>query len=141
MRATVRPATFDEAGTFKTAPGAAIFDLYRLRYLDGLVVVAEHNRVPLQLCPRLAEVDFATASLYATLRENTPAQLPRRADYAVEARPPSPEEAALLEIEGPVPLLVARQLSYNQEGRPMELTVAAYRGDRYHFTASITNRD
>jgi GntR family transcriptional regulator len=38
-----------------------------------------------------------------------------------------------------VPLLVATQLAYNQDGRPLEYTVAAYRGDRYRFTATITS--
>ncbi|NED85559.1 GntR family transcriptional regulator, partial [Streptomyces sp. SID11233] len=33
----------------------------------------------------------------------------------------------------------ATQLAFNQEARPLELTVAIYRGDRYRFRASITD--
>jgi GntR family transcriptional regulator len=140
LSATVRPATVAEAERLRIAPGADIFDLHRLRLLDGLLVVLEHNRLPLVVCPALATTDFNDASLYATLRAADPPQLPRVADYSVEARHPTPREMELLEIGETMPMLAATQLTYNQAGRPIELTVQAYRGDRYRFRASITNR-
>ena len=135
----VRPCTVEEAGKLRLAPGSPLFELHRLRYLDDLVVVSEHNRVPLHFCPSLPDVDFTEASLYATLRRADPPQVPRVADYSVEARRPSDQEQDLLEIDETAPLLVATQLAFNQDDRPLEYTVAAYRGDRYRFTASITN--
>ncbi|MEU5091310.1 GntR family transcriptional regulator [Streptomyces sp. NPDC021356] len=140
LSATVRPATVSEAEQLRIAPGADLFDLHRLRFLDGLLVVLEHNRLPLAACPALAETDFNTASLYATLRAADPPQLPRIADYSVEARHPTPREIELFEIEETMPMLVATQLTSNQESRPIELTVQVYRGDRYRFRASITNQ-
>lgn len=139
LSATVRPCTVEEAVTLRAAPGTPLYDMHRLRYLDDLVVVVEHNRLPLHLCPELASTDFERESLYATLRKAVPPQVPRRADYSVEARHPSDEECRLLEIAQQIPLLVATQLAYNEDGRPLEFTVGAYRGDRYRFTASITN--
>ncbi|MFE2028891.1 GntR family transcriptional regulator [Streptomyces hygroscopicus] len=139
LRSTVRPATVAEAETLRVGPGAALFEMRRLRFLDDQVVVLEHNRLPLTLCPALAETDFTKASLFATLRGAEPAQLPRVADYSVEARQPDPTERDLLEITDATPVLVAYQLAYNQDGRPLELTLAVYRGDRYHFRASITS--
>lgn len=135
----VRPATVEEAAALRTAPGVPLFELRRLRSLEGLVVVWEHNLLPLSVCPALPDVDFATGGLYATLRSADPPVHPRVADYSVEARTATDAERELLQIDGPVPLLVARQLSYDQRGRPVELTTAAYRGDRYRFTASITS--
>jgi GntR family transcriptional regulator len=140
LSATVRSATVAEAERLRIAPGAEIFDLHRLRLLDGLLVVLEHNRLPLAVCPALATTDFNRASLYATLRAADPPQLPRVADYSVEARHPTPREMELLEIGETMPMLVATQLTYSQADRPIELTVQAYRGDRYRFRASITNR-
>ncbi|MEU5735793.1 GntR family transcriptional regulator [Streptomyces antimycoticus] len=140
LSATVRPATVSEAEQLRIAPGADLFDLHRLRFLDGLLVVLEHNRLPLAACPALAETDFNTASLYATLRAADPPQLPRVADYSVEARHPTPREIELFEIGETMPMLVATQLTSNQESRPIELTVQVYRGDRYRFRASITNQ-
>jgi len=137
LSSEVRGATVEEAVTLRMAPGAPLFDLHRLRSLDDHVVVLERNRLPLAVCPALEHTDFTTSSLYATLRRAEPPQVPWRADYSVEARPPDVEEQALLEVSAAVPLLVATQLTYNEAGRPVEYTVAAYRGDRYHFTASI----
>ncbi|WP_030904420.1 GntR family transcriptional regulator [Streptomyces sp. NRRL F-5126] len=135
----VRPATVQEAERLRVGPGAALFEMRRLRYLDGLVVVVEHNRLPLALCPLLSETDFTTDSLFATLRRATPPQLPRVAAYSVEARQPDGEERELLEIDDGTPVLVATQLAFNQDSRPLELTVATYRGDRYRFQGSITD--
>ncbi|MFE7244244.1 GntR family transcriptional regulator [Streptomyces sp. NPDC057580] len=139
LQSTVRPATVAEAETLRVGPGTALFEMRRLRFLDDLVVVVEHNRVPLTLCPALTETDFTEASLYATLRSAEPVQLPRVADYSVEARQPDTTERELLEITDATPVLVAHQLAFNQDGRPLELTLAVYRGDRYHFRASITS--
>ena len=139
LESCTRPATVEESEILRIAPGADLFELRRLRYLDGLVVVLEHNRLPLYLCPELADADFTTASLYAVLRAADPAQFPRVADYSVEARPPWPEERELLEVDERVPMLVATQVAFNQDARPLEFTVATYRSDRYRFRASITD--
>ncbi|MGI5214646.1 GntR family transcriptional regulator [Plantactinospora sp. CA-290183] len=140
LSATVRPATVSEAEDLRIAPGADLFELHRLRFLDNLLVALEHNRLPLAACPALAGTDFNTASLYATLRAADPPQLPRVADYSCEARHPTPREIELFGIGDTMPMLVATTLTFNQADRPIELTVQVYRGDRYRFRASITNR-
>ncbi|MFC6018132.1 GntR family transcriptional regulator [Plantactinospora solaniradicis] len=140
LSATVRPATVSEAEELRIAPGADLFELHRLRFLDDLLVVLEHNRLPLAACPALAGTDFNTDSLYATLRAADPPQLPAVADYSVEARHPTSREIELFKIGDTMPMLVATQLTFNQAGRPIELTIQVYRGDRYRFRASITNR-
>jgi len=139
LTSQVRACTVQEAELLHMAPGAPVFELRRLRYLDDLVIALEHNRLVLGLCPNLPEIDFGTASLYATLRAADPPQVPAAAEYSVEARAPSAEEMTLLETDASVPMLVATQLTYNQRGRPIELTVQSYRGDRYRFQATITD--
>jgi GntR family transcriptional regulator len=135
----VRPCTVREAQRLRMAAGAELFEMRRLRSLDGRVVVLEHNRLPLARCPALAETDFSTASLYATLLTADPPQIPRRAEYAVQARPPTRAERRALELEGTaIPVLMARQFTFSQHGDPLELTDQAYRGDRYQFRASIS---
>lgn len=135
----VRPCTVREAHRLRIAPGDELFEMRRLRSANGMVVVLEHNRLPLALCPVLADTDFTHASLYATLLTADPPQIPRRAEYAVEARPPTREERRVLELDGTsVPVLLARQLTFSQHGNPLEITDQAYRGDRYQFRATIT---
>jgi GntR family transcriptional regulator len=138
LESRVRAATVQESEQLRVGPGAALFEMRRLRFLDDIVVVLEHNRLPLGLCPQLAETDFTKDTLFATLRRADPPQLPKVADYSVEARPPTEEERNLLEITDATPVLVATQLAFNQNAQPLELTTAAFRGDRYHFRASIT---
>jgi GntR family transcriptional regulator len=138
LESSVRPATVAESEVLRVAPGAELFEMHRVRYLDGLVVVLEHNRLPLALCPALAVTDFTTAGLFATLRAGTPPQLPQVADYSVEARHANAQEIELLEVDDNVPMLVATQVAFNQHGQPLEWTIATYRGDRYRFRASIT---
>lgn len=138
LESTVRAATVRESEMLRVGPGAALFEMRRLRFLDDIVVVLEHNRLPLALCPLLAETDFTKNTLFATLRRADPPQLPKVADYSVEARHPAEDERRLLEITDATPVLVATQFAYNQNGQPLEFTVAVYRGDRYHFRASIT---
>lgn len=136
LMSRVRSCTVREAHRLRLAPGADLFEMRRVRSLNGLVVVLEHNRLPLALCPALADTDFSSASLYATLLRAD--QIPRRAEYAVEARSPNRQEQRVLQLEGSsVPVLMARQLTYSQHGYPLELTDQAYRGDRYQFRASI----
>lgn len=135
----VRPSTIDEAATLKIGPGAALFTMSRLRFLGEQVVVLEHNRVPQAMCPALEQTDFEKETLFATLRSADPPQIPSVANYEVEARHPTEEERELLEITDGTPVLVATQLAFNQHGRPLELTVAVYRADRYRFRGSITN--
>jgi len=139
LSSSVRPATSREAELLRTVAGADLFELRRLRYLNDLVIALEHNRLPLAVAPALATTDFGATSLYDVLRAAEPGQTPRHADYSVEARNAHAEERELLEISGPVPILAATQLTFNQDAVPIELTVQAYRGDRYTFHASITD--
>lgn len=139
LETTVRSATVQEADALRTAPGVPLFEMRRVRYLNDLAIAVEHNRLLLSVAPGLAEADFTEASLYGLLRAADPPQVPRYADYSVEARNATDAERELLEIEGPVPILSATQLTFNQDNEPIELTVQAYRGDRYTFHASITD--
>ncbi|WP_211192127.1 hypothetical protein [Actinoplanes sp. TBRC 11911] len=50
-----------------------------------------------------------------------------------------PGEGLLLAARGVNRRAVATTLTFNQPGRPIELTTQVYRGDRYRFRASITN--
>ena len=139
LETAIRPATVREADLLRTAPGVDLFEMRRVRYLDDLAIALEHNLLPLSIAPTIADADFSQTSLYALLRAADPPQVPRYADYSVDARNATPDERELLDIEGPVPILSATQLTFNQDSRPIEYTVQAYRGDRYTFHASITD--
>lgn len=136
LRAEVRPATVREAEKFAIAPGADLFRLERLRYLDGLPVAVDTNLLPLALDPGLPEADWHQESLYARLAAAGVA--PARADYAVEAQVADAARAKVLACEAGAPLLVAESDAYDATGRLVVEGVISYRGDRYRFHSTAT---
>jgi GntR family transcriptional regulator len=138
LSATVRPATFEEAERFSVAPGADIFELSRLRLLEGVPVAVDRSCVPLARAPVVAQVDFATQSLYATL--DGAGVGPVRADYTVHAAAAGSEEASLLALEPGTPVLVTETVAYDGDGRLIEVGATVYPGDRYRFSATLTRR-
>jgi GntR family transcriptional regulator len=134
----IRPATFDEAEAFGIAPGAELFELQRVRMLDGLPISIDHNRVPLRLVPDATELDFASASLYEALdRAGHP---PGRADYELEARGADATEAELLGLVPGAPVLFATTVAIDEDGRVVDLGRTVYRADRYRFQATLMRR-
>ena len=134
----VRPATYDESERFRIAPGAELFELSRLRMLDGSPVALDDARVPLARVPGLMTTDFSTASLFECFEEaGCP---PVRADYSVEATAADERAASLLEMVAGGPVLLAATTSFDRQGRIIELARTYYRGDRYRFQSSLVRR-
>ena len=138
LRADVRPATIDEAEAFGVAPGADLFELERVRMLDGLPISLDQNRVPLRLLPGAAAIDFAAASLYDALEDS--GHPPVRADYELEARAAAPHEADLLGLAPDAPVLFATTVAIGDDGRVVDLGRTVYRADRYRFQATLMRR-
>jgi GntR family transcriptional regulator len=136
--ARVRPASLDEAHALAIAPGQELFELRRVRFLNGVALGVDWSRVPLSLAPGLTAVDFEWESLYRTLDRLGVG--PTTADYDLEALPASAEEAALLGVGEGEPLLVATACAFDDAGRAVELSRAAYRGDRYRIAATFSRR-
>lgn len=134
----VRPATLDEAEQLAMVPADDLFEIRRLRLLEDRPVAVDHSRIPLARLPSLTEHDFGVESLYGVL--DAGGVHPSRADFAVEAIAASREQAELLELPPGSPLLLARQSTFDQAGRPLELGQMAYRGDRYRFRATLIRR-
>jgi GntR family transcriptional regulator len=138
LRRTARPSTVEESEAFGIAPGAEIFDLERVRYLDGLPVAMDHTRVPLSFAPGLTGLDFARQSLYEALYAAGCG--PIRADYAVRAEPAGSDHAHHLGLKPGEPVLIASTHAYDEGGRLVELGETVYRGDRYWFRATLTRK-
>jgi DNA-binding GntR family transcriptional regulator len=138
LLARVRPADLDEAEQFGIAPGSELFELERLRLLDGLPVSIDRSRVPLRRAPELPALDFREASLYEAL--DAAGAGPVRADYVVHAIAADPERAEHLAVDPGSPLLQTATTSYDESGRVVELGEMTYRGDRYRFRATLRRR-
>lgn len=133
----VRPATIEEADRLRIAPGTELYDLERLRMLDGVAVAVQRGCLPLALAPELPEMDFTHASLYEVL-ENRYGLSPRRAEYSVQAEGCEQRHADLLGLEEGAPVLVGSWQAFGQDRKPIEIGRVVYRGDRYRFQATLT---
>lgn len=136
LSTSARPATFEEAEAFGIVPGADVFVLKRLRLLDGLPIAVDRSRLPLTRAPKLMDVDFTEASVYASLEEAGVG--PVQAEFTGEAVGASAEDADLLGLAAGDPVLVTRTTGRDEDGRVVEMAVTVYRGDRYRFTATLT---
>jgi GntR family transcriptional regulator len=133
----VRPATWDEAETFRIVPGAELFELRRLRLLDGAAIAVDHDRTPLRRLPNAMAIDFTSASFYASLAEA--GRAPAHSHLQIEARNPTEEERTLLEMAEPTPVLVAAGRTTDQAGETLTLGSTVYRADRHRFLATLAH--
>jgi len=104
----------------------------RLRLADGEARALQTAYIPLELCPDLLKHDFEKESLYQVL-QTVYGLTPVRADHWFEARLADPNEERLLHLAHLSAVLVMRQTSYLQDGRPIEYTRSIYRAnERFH---------
>ena len=132
----VRAATLDEAEALGLAPGASLFELERLRTMDGVPILIDRTRIPLSIAPGLDDLDLDRASLYGVLEERYGVR-PTRARFTVEAVPADARRAGLLGLEEGQPLLRCQQQTEDESGRQIELCEMVYRFDRYRFRATL----
>jgi GntR family transcriptional regulator len=135
VQAQVRAAAIEEAEELRIAPGMALFDVERVRKLDGVAVALERCRIPLALAPALPKADLANGSLYETLRRA--GIVPTSADYVLQAIAAEPRQARLLRVATGAPLLMTTARSFDGKGRPVELSRSIFRSDRYRFHTTL----
>jgi GntR family transcriptional regulator len=112
--------------------------MVRLRTADEVPMAVERSYIPVQVAPGLDDVKLTDTSLYAILEDRFGIELDH-GEQTIEAGIVDPDDAALLELRpGSAVLLVERRAS--AEGRPVELTVSAYRGDRYQLHVGLDAR-
>lgn len=136
--AEARESTLAEAELLRIAPGAQLFDLERLRLLDGVAVAVDRAQLPLMRAPFLPEVDFATASLDRALGDH--GVWPTTAHYTVEVWDADARLAELLDVPVGKGLLCASGTTFDQDKVPIQIGWIAYRPDRYRLQTRLVRR-
>ncbi|MER5888850.1 GntR family transcriptional regulator [Streptomyces sp. NPDC001941] len=132
----VRPARSEEAEQLEVATGTALFELRRVRFLDGEPVCVTHDLVPHELAPGLEDEDFSTASLFGLLRERGNAAAGAR--YTARAALVGEEEAPLLGLTPPAAVLHTTRLSLQgDDATPLAWSREVYRSDRYELRLKL----
>lgn len=114
------------------SPSDQVLRLSRVRLSEDEPLAIEHAVVPLFA----ATPDAVKGSLYDALRQS--GHMPVRALQRLHAAIANDEEARLLNITSGAPVLQIERRSFLPNGRPIEVTTSAYRGDRYDFIAELT---
>ena len=128
-------ASEEEAELLRIEPGAPLYRLVRLRYIDEEPAVADIVRLPAGLCPGLLRHDL-TISLYGllTTEYNLP---PLRSTDTLEAIGAPREVAEPLGVKIGTPLTLMRRIATTHGELPIELTEEYARSDRMRYRLQL----
>jgi len=119
------------------SPGSEVYELKRIRSLDGAPLSIETAYVPVSLCPGLDQYDFAQLSLYDTMERIygiKPARQRQVANLAVLTK----KESEYLEAaEGDMAFYITGVM-IDPDGNPVEYSKAVIRADRYALQTHLT---
>lgn len=116
------------------AVGMPVIKLVRVRYIDNLPLSLVTSYLPRDLVPKLELSDIGAVSLYSLLREKCGLHLVR-SSVTLEPTVARYWEAALLNIQIGLPMMLLRGLVFTENSRVLEYCVALYRGDKVRFAA------
>lgn len=125
----------DVAEELQLKAGEEVFIVERIRYANEKPMALERTCLPVKLFPKLSERELA-GSLYSLIEQEQGLVI-SHASQRMEASLVKKEEAALLEINMPAPILTIERVSYLANGIPFEVVRSIYRADRYKFITEI----
>lgn len=135
--ARARAATSGEASDLRIVASSKVFELERVRFIEGVPISLDHSVLHPRLIPALAGVDFTSRSLYGTIRERA-GVIPSRAEVVVRAVPATVRAASLLTVVERDPLLELDEMTFDQYDEPFETARLLNRGDRYAFATTLS---
>jgi GntR family transcriptional regulator len=122
----------EAATSLRVAPSDPLFLMKRLWVIDGEPLVITDSYLPAKLTPGFDEYDLNDKSLYEILKRHYNI-LVNRVERVVTSRLADEGECALLEVTPPAPLLYIKDVSYEDQGRPVVYTDTLVLGNRIFF--------
>lgn len=133
LERSVVAASVQLAGLFRLDVGAQVVMLSRVRLVDEVPIALQISYLPQEVCGDLLDRAWVQDSLYRTLHQVCGLRL-TSAQTTVFARIASEEECGLLQVPHPSPLLCTRQLTFRDDGRPVEWAITSFCADRYELS-------
>jgi GntR family transcriptional regulator len=134
--ARVRAADETEAAALRIPADSQIFELERVRFVEGAPLSLDRSILVPAVAATVAELDFSTRSLFRTLREQNGIE-PSRAECVLRAITTDRRIADLLGLTEGDPLLELFETVFDQYGEPFEYGRHLNRGDRYAFRTTV----
>ena len=135
LQHSVISAPSQVATALRIAEGRSVLALERLRLLEGDPIFLGTTYVPSDLCCDFSEEDY-TGSLNEALARRCGLQ-PTRGKRIIETTGAGSYEAQLLQVSVGTSLFRLQAITYAQDDRPMEYTIAWLRGDRIAFEVNL----
>jgi GntR family transcriptional regulator len=137
ITARARAASSSEAADLRIVASSKVFELERVRFIEGVPISLDRSVLHPRLIPTLKGVDFTSRSLYGTVRERA-GVIPSRAEVVVRAVPATQRAASLLTVSEGDPLLELDEMTFDQYDEPFETARLLNRGDRYAFATTLS---
>jgi GntR family transcriptional regulator len=131
------PADSPTAERLGVRVGDALHQIDRLRLADDTPMAVERSLLPASRFPFLGRKIRKAGSLHALLAADYGVTL-RRGEETIDTIPAAPREAALLDADVGVPMLVVRRRSFDTSGRVVEWGTSWFRGDRITLVAHLS---
>lgn len=110
-----------------------VYDIIRVRYLDGKPSNVEYTKMPIEVIPGIKK-DILLNSIYNHIEQTLNLQI-QSAHRTITADMPTEQEKEYLQIEGVMPVLQVAQVAFLSDGRPFEYSVSRHRADSSAFRA------
>jgi GntR family transcriptional regulator len=123
------------AEQLEIAEDAPVYKLVRLRFAAEEPVVLVTTYIPATPVPKLASVDFTSASLYDYLGKHglTITRVRRRLEVTAATK----QTSELLQVQHGAPLFYFHTYGYTKTNQLLEYSIAEYRGDLNSFEFEI----
>jgi len=129
------PANKVVAQRLQLKPGAAAFEIQRLRFLNREPISVDHSFFPVELGERLEQEDLPARDIFTILENDYGLHL-THADVQIEAISADEGLARQLRISEASPLLRIERITYADE-RPIDFEYLYYRGDAFQYRLRI----
>jgi GntR family transcriptional regulator len=136
VTAYTRVADGAEAAALRIPAASQVFELERVRLVDGAPLSLDRSVLVPSVAATLAGLDFSNRSLFRALREQNGIE-PSRAECVLRAMTTDRRTAELLGLTEGDPLLELFETVFDQYGEPFEYGRHLNRGDRYAFRTTV----
>lgn len=133
------PANRFVAEKLKIKPGEDILYLERIRMIDNEKVMLIENRINIELCPGIIDVDFNNNSLFSTIESLSNNKI-KYSESRYAARLIGNERGQLLDISEDAPVLHLEQLVFLDKGLPIEFGNVWLKGNEYYLGTQLQRK-
>ncbi len=130
------PASETVAARLQLSTGAPVWELERLRHLDGEPISLDHTFLPADIGQVLVRFDLEKRDVFEVFETELGIQL-AQARLEIEALPATKEMAKVLQMKSGAPILKVQRLTSSSAGRAIDFEYLYYRADRFRYEVHI----